>query len=148
MSDTPVTDARSANLPDLPSGWQVTTRTATHVACYSSDTGRAVAIFPTGSGNSGGRGWSALGLSGYGPDCPRLARRAAFEDAAAAAVEEMAAVNQGNPTTAEDVAEQDREETVAAGKQPAGAVDEDQDERGGVKEADQATLSVWGSSSE
>jgi len=146
MSDTPVTDARSATLPDLPSGWQVTTRTATHVACYSSETGRAVAIFPTGPGNSGARGWSALGLSGYGADCPRLARRAAFEDAVAAAVEEMAAVNQGNPTTVEDVDEQDREATVAGGEQTAEAVDEDED--GVAGEADQATLSAWESSSE
>lgn len=100
MENSPVTDARRVALPELPAGWKVTTRTKTHLTCFCPDAGRAIAIFPTGSGHDGERGWTALCLTGYGSECPRLAHGSEFEEALAEAVEEMQAVIRGEPYTA------------------------------------------------
>lgn len=152
-------DPTTVELPALPDGWTVTTRQENHLAvlhtaggCEQDGHKRSVAVMPTGGQASG---WTAMGVAGYGPTCPRLARNEPLSEAIAAAVEEMKAVNAGEPSTshADDVdgelpSPAGRDGAISAGAGSANGQsdhqqgDDDGDEGGG---GGQASLDEWAS---
>lgn len=110
-NDAPVQDGRpdatQADLTDLPPGWKVTTRTPKHLALYNSDgdpestdTGYRRSIGLSKAPNTAVDRWTVRGLAGYTP-APLLVEGVPFAEALAAAIEEMEAVNEGNPTEGE-----------------------------------------------
>lgn len=145
--DAPVEDGRpdatQADLPDLPAGWKVTTRTPKHIAFYNSDgdpeetdTGYRRSIGLSKTPNAAPDRWTVSGLAGYTP-APLLVEGVPFEEALAAAIEEMDAVNAGDPAKGEpdtrvsedtDTASREQGQAAAGGAASQGAEADDQDE--------------------
>jgi hypothetical protein len=133
----PVTDASEADGPDAADGWVQSTdlpehQTFLHAAgpLPSEDRRRAVVIL---AGSGRGR-WTVLGLAGY-EAIPRLAVDAEYEAAVAAAEEEMAAVEEGEPATADDDVRPPEEQGPATLR--SGDEDKD-DEPDGEQDADES----------
>jgi len=145
--DAPVEDGRpdatQADLPDLPAGWKVTTRTPKHLAFYNSggdpeatDTGYRRSIGLSKTPNAASDRWTVSGLAGYAP-APLLVEGVPFAEALAAAIEEMEAVNAGDPTEGEpdarasdgtDAAGQEQTQAAAGSAAPQDAGADDQGE--------------------
>ena len=144
-NDAPVQDghpdATQVDLPDLPTGWTVTTQAPKHIAFFNTggdaeetDTGYRRSIGLSKTPNAAPDRWTVSGLAGYTP-VPLLVEGVPFEEALAAAIEEMNAVNVGDPTEGEPDAranegtdtagrEQGRAAAGSAAPQEAGADDQ------------------------
>ena len=136
-------DATQVDLPDLPAGWTVTTQAPKHIAFFnaggdaeSTDTGYRRSIGLSKTPNAAADRWTVSGLAGYAPP-PLLVEGVPFEEALAAAIEEMEAVNAGDPAEGEpdarasedtDTAGREQGQAAAGGAASQGAEADDQDE--------------------
>lgn len=99
-------NAAAIALPDPPDGWTCTTQIAIHLAFMRTDssgdnsaTGYRRSIGVSNTPGELPNRWTVTGLAGY-EDPPTIAHEVPFQTAIIAAFDEMTAVNQGNPMTA------------------------------------------------
>lgn len=95
MSQQTTTSCPTPEACDLPDGWTVATDKPTHLSVLNQDTRRSIAAFPTPDR----RGWTVMGVGGYGPDCPVLAKGVTESVALRVLQREAAAVADGQPST-------------------------------------------------
>jgi hypothetical protein len=149
-------DATQADLPDLPAGWTVTTQVPEHIAFFNTggdpeetDTGYRRSIGLTKTPNAAPDRWTVSGLAGYAPP-PLLVEGVPFEEALAAAIEEMEAVNSGDPTEGEPEARASDDTDTAAREQTQAAAGSTAPQEAGADDQDEETpeqtslIDEWG----
>jgi len=88
------------DIPDLPSGWVVSTNIEKHISLLrgEGETRYSIAIYPTNPATTRS-GWTVIGLANYEPFRPVFTDNAPLEDALSTAIDEITAKNNGEQIT-------------------------------------------------
>ncbi|MFD1570071.1 MULTISPECIES: hypothetical protein [Haloferacaceae] len=88
------------DIPDLPSGWVVSTNIEEHISLLRAEgeTRYSIAIYPTNPATTHS-GWTVMGLANYEPFRPVFTDNATLEDALSTAIDEITAKNNGEQIT-------------------------------------------------
>ncbi|CDK38045.1 hypothetical protein [Halorubrum sp. AJ67] len=80
------------DIPDLPSGWVVSTNIEEHISLLRAEgeTRYSIAIYPTNPATTRS-GWTVMGLANYEPFRPVFTENASLEDALSTAIDEITA---------------------------------------------------------